>query len=248
MKNIRLEGGSAGIQCSTCPNIKASYIEARNMRGPYPRGQCVQFGLSDNARLTDFYCMNDETSWSEDNISMWRSSNAYVARGVIDGNYSVNGVGVMFEGSAADIEGGLCEQVDALNQSNTCFSAYGGKNVVYQDVTCAHTHCAAIPGRDPKNGSRTFVAGDYLNSQYGYGSTIYATNIKVLDSFVYDVCYCVLDSTTGERACSDGEPYRNYTSWWEQSKEDPRGFTAIEFTELETFTPRVPITTSFCWE
>jgi len=68
---------------------------------------------------------------------MWRSSDAYVTRGFIDGNFSENGVGVMFEGSTPEIHGGLVEDVDAIKISNACFSAYGGKDVVYRNVTCA---------------------------------------------------------------------------------------------------------------
>ena len=41
IKNVRMEGGSSGIQCAFCDNIHIQNFEGINMRGPYPRGQCV---------------------------------------------------------------------------------------------------------------------------------------------------------------------------------------------------------------
>ena len=46
---------------------------------------------SDDFVLEDFYCKNDNTSWTEDSVSIYRSSNASVRRGLIDGNNSPTG-------------------------------------------------------------------------------------------------------------------------------------------------------------
>ena len=141
LSNIRVEGGSSGIQCASCPDIHIQYFEGINMRGPFPRGQCVQVSYADNAILEDFSCTSDITSWTEDNISMWRSSNAIVRRGTVDGSNTINGVGVMFEGSTAEIVGGLIEDVDVIGARNGCFSAYGGNGVTFRNTLCADQPC-----------------------------------------------------------------------------------------------------------
>ena len=62
-------------------------------------------------------CVNEETrSWTEDAISAWRSSNVTIRQGVVDGNNSPHGVGIMFEGSESATHGGLIEDVDAIHQ------------------------------------------------------------------------------------------------------------------------------------
>ena len=121
--NVRATGGSTGIEINTCHGAEISNFVAINMRGPYPRGQCFQCGDSDNVILEDFYCTSDNTSWTEDNLSLYRSSNVTVRRGLIDGNNSPTGVGVMFEQDDPTKHGGLCEDVDAVHMGDGCFSA-----------------------------------------------------------------------------------------------------------------------------
>ena len=58
------------------------------------------------------------THATEDSISIWRSSNVTVARGLVDGNNSPTGAGVMFEGSEEGVTGGLLEDVDAVHQGD----------------------------------------------------------------------------------------------------------------------------------
>jgi hypothetical protein len=40
MKNIRVEGGSKGIALKYAPFAELENISAKNVRGPYPAGQC----------------------------------------------------------------------------------------------------------------------------------------------------------------------------------------------------------------
>ena len=40
--NIRATGGSTGVELSHCPGAQLSQIMVFNVRGPFPRGQCVQ--------------------------------------------------------------------------------------------------------------------------------------------------------------------------------------------------------------
>jgi len=52
--------------------------------------------------LEEWSCVNDDTAWTEDSISVWRSSNATLRNGLVDGNNSPTGVGVMFEGDSQE--------------------------------------------------------------------------------------------------------------------------------------------------
>ena len=66
--------------------------------------------------LDNFHCFADfKTAWTGDTVSMWRSSNATVANGIVDGNNAPNGICVMFEGSDHAVHGGLIENVEARN-------------------------------------------------------------------------------------------------------------------------------------
>ena len=117
ISDARLEGGSTGVELRSCEGAVLSRVAVRNVRGPYPRGQCVQFSHSDGATLQNFTCVNEETqSWTEDAISAWRSSDVTIRQGIVDGNNSPSGIGVMFEGSESATHGGLIEDVDAIHQ------------------------------------------------------------------------------------------------------------------------------------
>lgn len=57
------------------------------------------------------------SSWPEDSISAWRSGNITIRDGLVDGNNSPTGVGIMFEGDdreAAEGPPSLVEDVDAI--------------------------------------------------------------------------------------------------------------------------------------
>jgi purple acid phosphatase-like protein/concanavalin A-like lectin/glucanase superfamily protein/parallel beta helix pectate lyase-like protein/HYR domain-containing protein len=125
----RLRGGSSGIYIVRSPNARLSFIEGYNFRGPFPRGQLVQFNQSPFCTLEDFSAINENpNSWPEDNVSIFKSDNCVIRRGVLDGNNSASGVGVMFEGST----NGLVEDVDTVRQGNGSFSAYPGNNITFR--------------------------------------------------------------------------------------------------------------------
>ena len=103
--HVRASGGSSGIYLLACAAAHLTFIEGHNMRGPFPRGQCVQFDKSSNSILEDFSCVNDigqNVSYTEDNLSVYQSDNVTLRRGLIDGNNSPTGDGVMVE------TGGVC--------------------------------------------------------------------------------------------------------------------------------------------
>jgi len=128
---VTLRDGATGIYLVDSPQADISHIDGYNFHGPMPRGQLVQFARSPDSKLTDFYVYNDpKNSWVEDNVSVFNSKNVHIENGVIDGNNSVSGVGVMFEGES---QGGYVKNVDAIHQANGGFSSYS-PDVTFFDV------------------------------------------------------------------------------------------------------------------
>ena len=120
--HVTLQDSGTGIYLGQSPGAKLSYIEGHDFHGPFPGGQLVQFYQSPNGRLSDFAVTNDPGhSHVEDNVSIIDSQNVTIANGVIDGNNSPSGAGVMFEGNS---QGGHVENVDVIHMGNGGFSSY----------------------------------------------------------------------------------------------------------------------------
>ncbi len=215
-------GGSTGIELSKCPGAHVSRLLSTNNRGPFPRGQCMQCSMSDGCLLEDFYCYNDNTSFTEDNINMWRSSNVTVRRGVVDGNNSPSGVGVMFEGSMPGVSGGLILDVDALHQGDGCFSGYPADGLRIVRTRCGWNHCEGWAGRGPPmSNSLMWAAGDEDGIQ--------SRGIVVSQGAFYHSC-------------------NPSNVFWEAS---PGGFLndAVDVYELgAAFIPRSPPEVELCWK
>jgi hypothetical protein len=124
VNNVTLRNGSSGIYLNLSPNAVLSGVVGYNMRGPAPRGQLVQFNNSDSGLLQDFYSYtSDLVGWCEDNVSVHASQNVIVRRGLIDGNNSPTGVGVMVEAGSVRCN---VNDVDTVRMGNGAFSAYTG--------------------------------------------------------------------------------------------------------------------------
>ncbi|HEX5754670.1 MAG TPA: FG-GAP-like repeat-containing protein [Archangium sp.] len=159
IRGVRVVRGSSGVYLQESPGAWLSQLEAHDMRGPFPRGQCVQFNRSHDSVLEDFSCENPaSTSWPEDNISVFQSSRVTVRRGVVDGNNSPSGVGVMFELSDGVGSGGLCEDVEAVRQGNGCFSGYPARGVTFRRVGCRDNLCTDQGRGEPMSGGLAFTA------------------------------------------------------------------------------------------
>ena len=129
--HVTLQDSGTGIYLGQSPGAKLSYVEGHNFHGPFPGGQFVQFFESPNGNLSNFAVSNDPNkSHVEDNVSIMDSQNVTISHGVIDGNNSPSGVGVMFEG---DSQGGHVENVDVIHMGNGGFSSYS------DDVSFADT-------------------------------------------------------------------------------------------------------------
>lgn len=138
--HARLVRGSSGAYLVECPDAHLSFLEGHDFRGPFPRGQLVQFNKSSGGVLEDFSVINpQDTSWPEDNVNIYQSVDVEVRRGMIDGNNSPSGVGVIFDG---DLALGVVEDVDAIRMGNGCFSDYAGSDgVVFRRTRCRENIC-----------------------------------------------------------------------------------------------------------
>jgi hypothetical protein len=119
IQRIRASRGSSNIYIRRSVGTYLGSLELHDARGPFPRGQNVQFNRSPHSILEDFSAENGPSSWTEDNVSVFRSDSCIVRRGVVSYNNSPTGDGVMVEGSFDC----LVEDVDALQQGNGAFAA-----------------------------------------------------------------------------------------------------------------------------
>jgi len=174
---VRLEKGSSGIYLLQCPGASLSFVEGHDFRGPFPRGQVVQFNHCDGAVLEDFSSeCPAATSWTEDNVSVYQSSNVTVRRGLVDGNNSPSGVGVMFELSGGGSSGGLVEDVDAVRQGNGCFSGYPAFDVVFRRTRSRDNICSD-QGR-----------GAPLSGGLAWAGSPESSNLMIEDSSYFNLC------------------------------------------------------------
>jgi hypothetical protein len=149
------------------------------MRGPFPRGQCVQLDKSDNVILEDFsYERVAGVSWEEDNISAYNSSNVTIRRGLIDGNNSPSGVGVMIEQTDGSKSGGLVEDVDTLRMGNGAFSGYPARNVTFRRTRTRQNICTSQDGRGTPLSNALNWAGEPSRS----------SNLRVENSSYFALC------------------------------------------------------------
>jgi hypothetical protein len=139
ISRVRLSRGSSGVYLVDCPSSVLSFLEGHDFRGPFPRGQLVQWDKSSDGVLEDFSVINPAGSWPEDNVNVYESTNLEIRRGFIDGNNSPSGVGVIFDGGFST---GLVEDVDAVHMGNGCFSDYaGGAGVIFRRTRCRDNIC-----------------------------------------------------------------------------------------------------------
>jgi len=140
-----------------CAQASLSQIEGYDFRGPFPRGQLVQFNASDGGLLDGFSVVNGHTSWTEDNVNIYKSKNVVVRNGFIDGNNSPSGVGVIFDG---DTGSGTIEDVDAIHMGNGCFSNIAGADGnTFLRVRCRDNICAGQDGRAPPSSNSLMFCG-----------------------------------------------------------------------------------------
>jgi hypothetical protein len=129
-----------------------SLIEGHDQRGPFPRGQLVQWNNSNDGMLTDFSSENFLfRSWTEDNVNVYQTTGVTIRRGLLDGNNSPSGDAVMVDEASGNV---TVQDVDAVHQGNGCFGIYGGggHDVSFINTRCRDTRCT-LPRGKPLSGS-----------------------------------------------------------------------------------------------
>jgi hypothetical protein len=178
IERVRLERGSAGIHILESPGTQVRFVEGHDMRGPFPRGQLVQFDKSDDSLIEDFSVENiAEVSWPEDNVSFFQSARGTARRGLIVGNNSPSGVGVMFEAFDMVGTGGLVEDVDTVDMGNGSFSAYPSRDVTFRRARTRDTHCGSQQGR-----------GAPLSNALLFGAPPESSNIRIEQGKYFNHC------------------------------------------------------------
>jgi hypothetical protein len=189
---VRVENGSSGIYLNGCDNAVVTMLQGVNMRGPGPRGQLIQFNTCLNPYLADFSNYNDPAnSFSEDCVSIFASPNWRVLRGVLDGNNSPTGCGLMAE---AGSPGGVVADVDCINMGNGSVFFYPAANCVcLRNRTMNNTLGDPIRG---KNSSNALVyGGNACTGCVLSGCVVY--NLVNPNNLLYDpACFVLTDVVT----------------------------------------------------
>lgn len=179
---VTLSQGSTGIYLLDCRNIKLTNIEGHDFRGPFPRGQLVQFNRCKNALLDGFSCENPpDTSWCEDHVSVFESTKVVIRNGLVDGNNSPSGVGVMAENS----KNVLIADVDAINQGNGSFGAFPGTKVTFLRTRARDNICGDQGRGLPLSGGLSWS-----------GEPTQSRKLQVLDSHYWNLCHPGADESS----------------------------------------------------
>lgn len=124
VRRVRLSNGTTGIYNLNGTGGLFQFIEGYNFRnvGNGPRGNLIQMNGHSLFTLEDFSVFNADSiavSFPGDCVSVIQPGDGgIIRRGLIDGNNSVSGVGLMAE----SVDGLTVEDVDCLNMGNGAFS------------------------------------------------------------------------------------------------------------------------------
>lgn len=177
---VQLWRGSAGIYTIDSYGPRLSFIEGHDFRGPMPRGQLVQFNKSPDCLLENFSAENPRsTSWTEDNVSVFQSPNCVIRKGLLDGNNSPSGVGVMFELTQSG-GSGLVEDVDTIRQGNGSFASVGGQGVIFRRTRARDNSCEDEGRGLPGSGG------------VSWHSRVGATGTRIEDSSYWNLCFVLV--------------------------------------------------------
>ena len=176
LEHLQMEKGSGGLWGYRSNNLSLHDFVCFDIRGPYPRGQCVQMTESNGAVIKNFYAKNFKgVSRSEDNFNFYESDNAVISDGLVDGNWSVNGVGIIADRGADNLR---VSNIDFLETGSAAVSVWSndlsriGRNLLAENIRVKNTHCDARDGRVPSSGGLVVAAQPesinpvYRNVQY----------------------------------------------------------------------------------
>jgi hypothetical protein len=236
VQRARCRNGSSGIYVVTSGAVQLRFIEGYNFRGPFPRGQVVQFNRCTAPVLEDFSCENQgNVAWTEDNVNFYGCTNPTCRRGFIRGNNSPSGQGVIVENGTGG-SGGLIEDVDVVYWGNGAFMANGGSSGV------KFWRCRARDGIDnaPNN---SVGKPDYQGAATPDWATFVGSLKRGLPSSGSEAffAYQTAQRNIEYHQCQYFNLPRSGVAW-DQSRMSVREFAKVNFA------PRAPIRLVMPWE
>jgi|GEM_PF-6623236 len=192
VNKVEVSKGSTGVSVALSRNVDVENVVCYDMRGPAPRGGCVQFANSSDGSLTNFYSkVYKDTSHDFDIINAWRSDNVVVQNGLIDGSYSINGVGIIAD---QDSNGMTVSNVDLINTTNSAVSVWAGtaattgKNFTAKNINVKNTHCMSRHDNLPPS-SGGVVAGIHPSAINPVFSNVrFANHCREFFAFCIEAC------------------------------------------------------------
>lgn len=238
VQRVRVTRGASGIDLERTPGAHLSFIEGHDVRGPGP-ASFVRLHDSDAATLEDFSIVNPpDTGRPLDLIEISESSGVEVRRGLLDGNNSEFGYGVVFEQTAGQHEGGWVEDVDAVRMTNGSFSAFPyASGIVWSRTRARDNICEILSVEVP--GCRT--VGEQGGCVPGSGGRSW-TGSQMLGP---DARHDIRESTYFGLCFDPVWPESAFLSCDGDTSSLPPGDCGLE---AEDFEPRAPIELSMCWE
>lgn len=188
-----MSGGSDSIWMKNCHHAHITNWASYNIHGPFPRGHCIQTSYCNDAIIENFICKNQwQYSYTGDTINLWRSTRLTVSNGVILGENSPTGTGLMLEESdiLEENKDNQWVNVDHVYGKglSTCFSTYGGTNVTWDNVGCRDNYNGARGGRDEHQTSGIMFYAGWENPN-NVENCCYPTNIKIRNSKFWNTCH-----------------------------------------------------------
>lgn len=242
IRRVRLRKGSSGIYIQgTANGILCENLEGYDFRGPFPRGQLVQYNGVVSGIVQDFSCINiGNVSWPEDLVNMFATTNCIVRRGFLRGNSSPSGQCVIFENSDGG-SGGLCEDVDGVFFGNGGFMAGpASSGVIFR-------RCRARDGIDllaeSGNVGATAYDGSSTPSYQSWLGSLFAARGSIGPLSGSEAFF---EYQSNGSIQFDACKYFNLPGG-ESFIETPANVTLEDIASLD-FTPNAPIVLTFDWE
>ena len=195
---ISIRGAATGFYVNDSPNTQVSSVTCEDMRGPFPRGQCAQFVRSDGSSIDNFYAKNIEgASHGEDNINAFKSDNVTVSNGLIDGNFSIHGIGVIADSGADDMR---VLDVDVTNTANGALNVWSnddatvGRNFYAENIRVKNTQCESRQGLIPSSGG-LIAANHPMSVNSRFVNVQYFNHCRKFTTFCMPGDSCRLNNT-----------------------------------------------------
>jgi hypothetical protein len=220
IRRVTLRDGTTGIYLLSNSNPLLSFIEVHDVRGPFPRGGAVQLdGCTATANtvetLGDFsYEGIPGTSYEEDIINVYGSTNIRVARGFMPfGSSSVSGQMINFEKSATtDSDGGRCDEIELNYFFNGAIHVKNSDDVQYTNARIRNVLPYSSRGLSASN--KLMVGAENDGGHAALGSIVVSALYNNAGSNLsFDDANIGTKTLTSNNWISTRSPIRNAFSW-----------------------------------